>query len=374
MLEELVQARGTPKSPLWSTQQVLDNPEAVVAAHLGFLRAGARIIMTSTYQASVETFKRAGYSEDKAKRTYLEGVRLADKARAAFVSETDEPSVIVKIALSLGPFGATLFPPQEFNGYYPPPYGPAGYLDKEPRYNSFDKDDAEAEQKSIDALAQFHLDRLLVYARDPKTWRMIDIVAFETIPLVREVKAIRKAVASLQNALAAEGVDLVPKPWWISFVLPTGKCPETEFPGGPNLTVRDLVSAALIWTPTSGMASTSGPMATPTGVGINCTAPGLIHGLVQDMSEAVEQMRDSPQHAPWLVLYPDGGDVYDILTRSWVVASDDRRATWAADLKQTVCEVSQRFPSVWGGIVVGGCCRTGPDQIRRLKEQLFPTS
>lgn len=36
-------------TPLWSAEALSKEPEAIVAAHLAFLRAGAQIIETSTY-------------------------------------------------------------------------------------------------------------------------------------------------------------------------------------------------------------------------------------------------------------------------------------------------------------------------------------
>ncbi|KAF5385996.1 hypothetical protein D9615_002537 [Tricholomella constricta] len=368
-LEELFGMDISLKSPLWSAQQILDHPETIVETHLAFMRAGARIILTSTYQGSEETFRKAGYSDFEATNTMLKAIHLANDARTSFLNESD-PDVAVKIALSLGPFGASLSPAQEFDGFYPPPYGPIGFSDMKPMYNAFDEDDVEAEQESIHALAQFHLDRLLIFARDPEAWSIIDIIAFETVPLVREVKAIRMAMLSLKETMAAEGVDLAPKPWWITFVLPNGKCPQTQFAGGPHLTVQDLVFAALLWKPSEQTLGLLGAEPTPTGIGINCTSPELISGLAREMSAAVEQLHAPTREAPWLVLYPNGGDIYDLITRSWVLASDDKRHTWALDLKKTIDVEFWDRPGVWAGVVVGGCCRTGPGLIRQLHDEL----
>ncbi|KAG5642827.1 hypothetical protein DXG03_002058 [Asterophora parasitica] len=354
-------------SPLWSAQQILDHPETIIGTHLAFLRAGARIILTSTYQASGETFRRAGYSDSEAKDTMLKAVTLANDARTAFVVESSSDTS-VKIALSLGPFGASLSPTQEFDGFYPPPYGPMGSSDSGPLTNTFDEGDVDSEQASIFALAQFHLERLLVFARDPEAWSKVDIIAFETVPLIREVKGIRLAMHSLENTVVREGLALQMKPWWVGFVLPEGKCPELRFPGGLGMTVDDLVSAAFAWKPSGG----GDAVPTPTGIGINCTSPKVISGLVRQMSTAVEQVSGSRSlesgKKPWLVLYPNGGDVYDTITRSWIVASKDERELWAVDLKDTIVEASKNC--AWGGVVVGGCCRAGPELIRRLDDEL----
>ncbi|KAG6862271.1 hypothetical protein C0995_002202 [Termitomyces sp. Mi166 len=352
------------KTPLWSSQPILDNPSAVVEVHLAFLQAGARILMTSTYQAAVSTFKEAGYSEIVATDTMLKSVHLANEARESFIRENS--GEIVKIALSLGPFGATLSPPQEFAGYYTPPYGPMRSSETGNICNSFPTDDTEGEEKSIEALARFHLERLLVFARDPETWRQIDIVAFETVPLVREAFAIRKAMLDLNDTLAVEGADYVQKPWWISFVLPGGKSPQKNTEGQYK-TVQDIVSTTL----SAKMAGGNREVPRPSGIGINCTAPEFIPTLVNDYVCAVESL-DILGLRPWLVLYPDAGDVYDTLTRSWLIPSKDAKRSWAVDLKNVVHVAQTEQQSVWGGLVIGGCCRTDPDLIQRLREQLSP--
>lgn len=42
--------------PLWSARFNFTNPEAIELTHLDFLEAGAEVILTNTYQASVEGF------------------------------------------------------------------------------------------------------------------------------------------------------------------------------------------------------------------------------------------------------------------------------------------------------------------------------
>ena len=46
--------------PLWTARALQEAPDAVVAAHLDFLRAGARVLITASYQASIEGFARVG--------------------------------------------------------------------------------------------------------------------------------------------------------------------------------------------------------------------------------------------------------------------------------------------------------------------------
>jgi len=222
-------------TPLWSAKAVIEHPEAVLNAHLAFLRAGAQIILISTYQCSSFTFDKAGYSAENAREIMSKCVRLADEARSRFGAERretrstesaapEESDTAVKIALSLGPFGAGLSPAQEFVGYYSPPFGPRGYTPGGGNCNAFAKDDEgrRKEDEATAALAQFHFERLCVFADDEATWDVLDFIAFETVPLVREIRAIRMAMANLErNAIKR-------KPWWISFVFPEGKFPETD--------------------------------------------------------------------------------------------------------------------------------------------------
>lgn len=42
--------------PLWSARFNYTNPDAIIRTHLDFLEAGADLILTNTYQASVEGF------------------------------------------------------------------------------------------------------------------------------------------------------------------------------------------------------------------------------------------------------------------------------------------------------------------------------
>ncbi|KAG6900545.1 hypothetical protein C0993_009122 [Termitomyces sp. T159_Od127] len=321
--------------------------------------------MTSTYQAAFSTFRKAGYSENAATEMMRKSVRLANDARESFICKN--PVEIVKVALSLGPFGATLSPPQEFAGNYPPPYGPMGHSERDDIYNTFRMKDTESEKKSIEALARFHLERLLVFARDLETWGMIDIIAFETVPLVREAFAIRKAMLDLKSTLAAEGVDFVPKPWWISFVLPGGKSPQKTSEGQLK-TVQDIFHTTFL---EKMMSDDERELPRPTGIGINCTAPEFIAALVHDYTRALESLNILGSSRPWLILYPDAGDTYDIMTRSWSVAPRDVKNSWAVVLKNAIHMAQTEQQDLWAGFVLGGCCRTDPNLIQRLREQII---
>ncbi|KAJ3523055.1 hypothetical protein NM688_g8788 [Phlebia brevispora] len=192
-------------TPLWSAKPIDKEPEVIIDAHLAFLRAGARIILTATYQCAYNTFKRAGYSRGRATHLMHKAVRLAQAAKSRYLIE--HPFVQgenIKIALSLGPFGGTIST-HEFDGIYPPPYGPAAY-DPSSHSNTNHFESEEDEERATEALKKFHLERLRVFASDRETWDDIDWIAFETVPLRREIRAIRRAMDELRS----EGKT---KPW-----------------------------------------------------------------------------------------------------------------------------------------------------------------
>ncbi|KAG8928468.1 AdoMet-homocysteine methyltransferase [Tulasnella sp. 417] len=320
-----------------------------------------------------------------------------------------------KLCLSLGPYGAMLPYAQEFDAIYPPPFGPCAF---DPRSttvqtNSFilhpprttEKDTISIPSSSIRseehashlALTDFHLRRLRVYAEDERTWSRIDLVAFETTPLLREAKAIREAVARLQSDMYDRcGGSWTMKPWYISFVFPGGNCPEERWVGGPKYNVRTIVETAFLADTETSSASSAWAASTnmPCGVGVNCTEPKYLPGLVKEMSETLRSLdfkRSGGASAPWLVVYPNGGTQYDIVHRTWIDQSSSPADIWADEVLQAIgsgitseSKVSSEGEGdasppeeadscvPWAGILIGGCCKASPAHIAALANRLHP--
>lgn len=95
-----------PDGALWTAQLVIDRPEVIVAAHRRFVDAGADVVISSSYQASVEGFVRAGLGRSDALRALASTTDLARRSGAAFV------------AASVGPYGAYLADGSEYRGTY----------------------------------------------------------------------------------------------------------------------------------------------------------------------------------------------------------------------------------------------------------------
>ncbi|KAI0332294.1 Homocysteine S-methyltransferase [Cubamyces sp. BRFM 1775] len=346
---------------LWSAKPIDEDPEVIIAAHLAFLRARANIILTSTYQCAYTTFERAGYTRQDAERIMLKAVELATEARRRFLDEarqenhrsessaTSPPLPDVKIALSLGPFGATLYPAQEFDGIYPPPYGP-NLSSTQTKTNAFEDtlEGQAQEQAAMDALTEFHYERLCIFAENREAWDAIDFVAFETVPLRREVYAIRRAMAHARR--------LQMKPWWISNDYPDGHFPEAKREG-EHLTAADVAKAVLhedvgaaVW-----------------GMGINCTGLKFLPELLKEARKAAKGYLGRYGRRPWLVLYPNRGDVYIPETQSWRKMGKEG-SQWAKELCMVVQEGMRSGD--WEGCIAGGCCKTGPEEIAGLVKEL----
>jgi len=204
--------------PLWTARLLIDDPEAIVAAHLAFLRAGARVLITSSYQASEDGLVAAGLAPDAAVAALRATTTLAAEARTRFAREDAAGATDVLVAASVGPYGATLGDGSEYR---------APAVDEE-------------------SLAAFHSARLHVLVDTQP-----DLLAIETIASTREARAIGRAI---------EGLN--PVPAWMSFTCRDGA---TTWGGEP---IENVVTAA---------AAIPSVIA----VGVNCTAPAHVTPLLE---------------------------------------------------------------------------------------------
>lgn len=286
-----LQGRGKDVSnPLWSASLLMNDPDAIYQVHKDYLEAGADIIVTSSYQASIDGFLRSGLSEQEATELIRKSVKLAIAARDDFL-ETDQARHKRKplVAASVGPYGAFLANGAEYTGDYGEPNG-------------------------HDYLASFHGPRLKAIL-DAKP----DMLAIETIPRVEEALAIIKLIQSLNPTI----------PFYLSFSV---QRPDSR------------VFADLVKLRKFGFQFPSSMLA----IGVNCCPLDHATAIVSTMHEIFP---DTP-----LVVYPNSGEQYDPTTKEWV-----------PNFKR--CEMSELWKT-WaslGATVVGGCCRTGPADIIRLR-------
>ena len=205
-------------SSLWTARLLTDAPAELVEAHLASLRAGAEVIISSSYQASVDGFVAAGLGRTDAVALLGLTTELAREAVYRYGRERpDEPRPLV--AASVGPYGATLADGSEYVGNY-------------------DLDGP--------GLVEFHAARLeVLIASGP------DLLACETIPSAAEASAILAALARFPNV-----------PTWISFSCLDGAHTSAGEP------IEDAVRIA---TATRQVVA----------VGVNCTSPRHVAELLE---------------------------------------------------------------------------------------------
>ncbi|MEU5220426.1 homocysteine S-methyltransferase [Streptomyces sp. NPDC020807] len=172
-LSNQLEAQGCDLSDeLWSARLLADGPEQIEAAHAAYVRAGARVVTTASYQATFEGFARRGADRAETERLLARSVELA---RLASGQVTEE----VWVAASVGPYGAMLADGSEYRGRY---------------------------GLSVRELERFHRPRVEALAAAGP-----DVLALETVPDADEAEALLRAVAGC-------GV-----PVWLSYTVAGGR-------------------------------------------------------------------------------------------------------------------------------------------------------
>ena len=272
---------------LWVANMLATNPEAIVKTHLAYLEAGAQIISTSSYQATIPGFLNLGYSEKEAEGLILKSVELAQNAIIEFL-RTHKPKTKPLIAGSIGPYGAYLADGSEYRGDY---------------------------TITDLALRRFHQRRIELL--DKST---CDLLAFETIPSYQEAKQINELTQHCKT------------PSWISFSCRDG------------VHIND-------GTPISQAASIFYNNENVFALGVNCTAPAHISYLIAALKGVAKNKK--------ILVYPNSGEIYNARSKTWSGISDPSKFS----------EISLQWIAN-GADIIGGCCRIGPEHIKRLGEQI----
>jgi homocysteine S-methyltransferase len=167
-----------------------------------------------------------------------------------------------------------------------------------------------------DGLVRFHRRRWHLLAASPA-----DVLACETIPSLAEARALLRLLEETAGCRA-----------WASFQCRDG----AHLADGTPLeeAVRLCDGAARV-----------------AAVGVNCVPPARVPELLERARSATGKP---------LAAYPNSGEVYDAATPRWTAgdALEDPAAAapgWRAR----------------GASVIGGCCRTGPETIRRMRRALL---
>lgn len=172
---------------------------------------------------------------------------------------------------------------------------------------------------NVDQLAAFHARRFEIFADSGA-----DLLALESIPS-------RDEAAALLRLLRAAGT----KRAWFSFT-----CRD-----GGHLSDG---------TPIAALAAELDREEMVTAIGVNCTAPRLILPILETLRGATSKP---------LAAYPNSGESYDAVRKLW------------SGTRSPVDFVAAARDWVGAGArLIGGCCRTGPEHIRRLRSALIEGS
>ena len=158
-------------------------------------------------------------------------------------------------------------------------------------------------------LADFHAERLAILVSAGP-----DILACETLPLLDEARAILDDLRRYPDAGA-----------WISF-----SCKDAEHTCGGDA----IADCARLLDKESQVAA----------IGVNCTAPQYVADLIRNIRAHT---------AKPVVVYPNTGETYDAVTKTWHGSPTPYRDF-----------VRQWYKA--GARLIGGCCRTTPDDIRGI--------
>ncbi|MFC9603464.1 homocysteine S-methyltransferase [Streptomyces niveus] len=168
-LSDQLRAQGCDLSDdLWSARLLADAPQQIEAAHAAYVRAGAQVLITASYQATYEGFAHRGIGRDRASELLADSVTLARRAGAEAARE-------IWVAASVGPYGAMLADGSEYRGRY---------------------------GLSVRELERFHRPRIEALAAAGP-----DVLALETVPDTDEAQALLGA---------AEGCGV---PVWLSYTI-----------------------------------------------------------------------------------------------------------------------------------------------------------
>ncbi|MBD0405123.1 homocysteine S-methyltransferase [Flammeovirga sp. EKP202] len=150
---------------LWSAKLLMDQPELIERVHYNYLKAGARCLISSSYQATIDGFVKEGKTREESTELLRKTTLLAINAKKRFLKEFPDENVF--IAGSIGPYGAFLADGSEYRGDY---------------------------NKSRQELIDFHQERFSLIDSTA-----VDYLACETIPSFEEVKAIAYLLKSAQH-------------------------------------------------------------------------------------------------------------------------------------------------------------------------------
>ena len=299
--------------PLWSARALKESPEMIFEAHLNFLKAGAEILLTSSYQASVSGFRAHGMYDREARETIFSSVMLACYARDKYweqqgqeqgheFNDSTRPELSqrkkILIGGSCGPFSAILADGSEY------------------------KEMSEPEEKSFylnhykNEVLDYYQNKIEVLLAPRKNFKC-DFLAFETLPSAFEAELISQMMMKYRNAK-----------YWLSF---------TNLNSALKAVKKMAQNPQVI------------------GFGLNCVS---IEKACEGALQLEPLVKNSVSGS--LVLYPNSGAQYDKDQKKWI-SHPSHSTDWA--------QAAQQMKSLQAQ-VIGGCCEVTSREIQTISSAL----
>ena len=279
---------------LWSAKYLLEKSEVIQELHETYVAAGADLITTSSYQATLPGLVEAGLTEKAAEQIIALTVRLAKAARDKVWGALNETEKAKRpyplISGDVGPYAAYLANGSEYSGDY-------GKI-------------------TINELKDFHRPRIQILLDQG-----VDLLALETIPNRLETQALIELLAE--------------------------EFPEAEAYMSFTVQIPDAISDGNSLAEMAKLVSQSNQILA---VGINCSSPLLYNQALSFLENTGKA----------LITYPNSGEVYDGDSQTW--KSKDKDAL-------TLVEHSKYWHAHFGVKILGGCCRTRPNDIKALYQE-----
>tara|TARA_R110002003_G_scaffold115_12_gene10053 strand:+ start:11766 stop:12764 length:999 start_codon:yes stop_codon:yes gene_type:complete len=280
----------------------------ITQTHLEYYRAGANVAITASYQASLPGLvQHLHVNEDAAAAIVRKSVELAHRARDAYVQEQ-----VGWVAGEQGGAAATAYEEAVRRKLWV-----AGSVGP---YGAFLADGAEYRGEYVvarDEMKDFHRGRIQALVEAG-----VDVLACETMPSRGEVEAVLELLRE----------EFAETEAWFTFTLRDG---------GHIADGSSLGEIAALFEGVEQVV----------GLGFNCVSDDLALVALRQLAELTKKV---------LVVYPNSGEQWNANAREW-----EGKKTEGSNLAQKTVEWWEA-----GAVMIGGCCRTTPDDIGTMARAL----
>eukprot|EP00924_Labyrinthula_sp_SR-Ha-C_P003916 augustus_masked-scaffold_3-processed-gene-8.3-mRNA-1 protein AED:0.32 eAED:0.35 QI:0/-1/0/1/-1/1/1/0/361 len=324
-------------SSLWSSSLLLDKEgqEITKKVHKAYIEAGADVIITNSYQLSTPALKKYYDSETTVPETEQQSVEELLELSVKLANQSiQECKLSTLVCASLGNFGASRADGSEYTGEY-------------------------GDLTTPKVFEEFYMPRikhLVNLQKDGSELKKIDVLAFETVPVLSEARVI------LDLMMKREVYEALP------FMIVLSIQDEFRLSSGENIievfsNLSSLYIEKLSYLKEQGQNLTNRGFV---GIGVNCSKPEDAKKCLSLLKKDNEKLNQDLLSLECkskinLICYPNKGEEYDAEKHEW------KESKGTPD-KQFVKLLTEMYTN--NVKVLGGCCRTSPETTRLLKSGL----